>query len=43
VVPAVKSHFKPTLISLGWKIVHRDARAEVLVPPGSAMVGLDRD
>jgi hypothetical protein len=33
VLPAGKSRFKSTLLGLGWKTVHQDDRAEVLVPP----------
>ena len=32
VLPVSKSRFKSTLVSLGWKTVHRDDRAEVMVP-----------
>lgn len=33
VLPAEKSVFKSSLVQLGWKVVHKDDRAEVLMPP----------
>lgn len=33
ILPADKSCFKGTLVSLGWRTIHRDDRAEVLIPP----------
>jgi hypothetical protein len=38
VLPVEKSLFRSTLIGLGWRTVHRDDRAEVLVPPGESVV-----
>ena len=42
VLPAENSRFKATLVSLGWRTVHADERAEVLVPPGD-LAGVDRE
>lgn len=33
ILPARRSHFRDTLLSLGWTVAHRDDIAEVLLPP----------
>lgn len=33
IVPLRRSHFRPTLLSLGWTVAYRDEVAEVLLPP----------
>jgi hypothetical protein len=36
-----KSLFRSTLLQLGWKVVHRDDRAEVLTPPSNNLAAID--
>ena len=42
IVPIDKSRFRATLVQMGWKSIHRDDRAEVLVP-AERFVGMDVD
>ncbi len=39
ILPAGTSRLRDSLIMLGWRRVHRDDRAEVLVPPDRAVAG----
>lgn len=39
ILPVQQSRFRPTLLEMGWTTVYRDDRAEVLLPPETA-VGL---
>ena len=41
VVPVNRSLFRPALLALGWRSVHRDDRAEVLVPPHASLVNIE--
>jgi hypothetical protein len=41
ILPVKKSLFRDPLLQLGWKVVHQDDRAEVLVPPSSGMALID--
>jgi hypothetical protein len=41
ILPVSKSLFRSALLQLGWKVVHRDDRAEVLTPPSSNLAAID--
>jgi hypothetical protein len=41
ILPVSKSLFRSALQQLGWKVVHRDDRAEVLTPPSSNLAAID--
>ena len=41
ILPVGNSRFRSTLLSMGWKPVHRDDRAEVLVPPEKSIADVN--
>ncbi len=41
ILPVEKSVFRSALLALGWKTVHRDDRAVVMVPPARDVVTVD--
>jgi hypothetical protein len=43
ILPIGKSIFRETLLALGWKPVHSDDRAVVLLPPAGSIVTIDHE